>query len=990
MPGGDTLARFASYPSNDGEQRPASFRGDDFDGQPFGGVDQAVDQGTYVFGSFQLIPARRLLLDNGSSLPLGSRALDILTMLVERAGETVSNEQIMARAWPSTSVEEGSLRVHIGALRRTLGDGRGGARFIVNVPGRGYTFVAPVSRGQSQTQTAAPVAVAPVSNLPRPLSSIIGRADTIAAVAAQSARRRLLTIVGPGGIGKTTVAVAVVDAAAPAFPDGVWFVALAPLADSALVASTIAANLGVVVSGTDPLSGLISWLRDKHALIVLDNCEHVVDAAATAAEEILRGTQRVSILATSREPLRCAGELVHRLAPLGIPPPNAEITADEALGHAAVQLFNERAWASDEGFSLVDAEAPTVCEICRKLDGLPLALELAAVQVEVFGLRGLAEGLNDRLALLTKGRRTAIQRQQTLRATLDWSFDLLPEIERIVLRRLAVFSGDFTMEAAQAVAGDEAVSGIEVVESLANLATKSLVSTDITGNVTHHRLLETTRAYALEKLAGQGEAKRLRRRHAEFYRDFFEPAEDDGGLQGQAEWLAIYGRHIDNLRTALDWAFSAGGDARIGVALTVAAVPLWIHLSLLGECHERVNRALAHLDGDGPDTARQRMRLSAGLGWSSMYGLGRSREAGPAWLTSLELAQTLGETHYQLRALWGLCIDQFNNGSVRTALEFAHRFAGLAADSTDQIELVMANRILGTALHFFGDQNSAGQHIDRALSFHDTPSWRSKAISPGFDLLVSTHYFQARVLWLRGFSDQALRAVEKNVEEGLALAQALTFCSVLGQSACPIALFSGDLDAAERYSVMLLAHADRHQIRLWNIWARCFNGLVMAKRGDIPGGLGSLGGALEQAGDARLLPRFQFLQGEHALLLGRTGAADQALDSVQKMVARCAARDERWYMAELMRIKGELMLMGDDPTETPTIEKLFLESLDEARGQGALFWELRTAISLARLWQNNGRSTEASALLRPIHARLTEGHATADPRAAQALLEELP
>lgn len=950
-----------------------------------------VDHETHVFGSFQLIPTRRLLLDDGKSLPLGSRALDILTVLVEHAGETVSNEQIMARAWPTTTVEEGSLRVHIGALRRTLGDGRAAARFIVNVPGRGYTFVAPVSRGQSPTPLVAPRAAPAVSNLPRPLASIIGRADTIAAATAQLARRRLLTIVGPGGIGKTTVAVAVAEAVTASCPDGVWFVALASLADPSLVARAIGASLGVAISGADPLPELASWLRDKQALIVLDNCEHVVDAAAAAAEEILRTTQRISILATSREPLRCAGELVHRLVPLGIPPPHADITADAALGHAAVQLFNERASASDEGYSLADADAPTVCEICRKLDGLPLALELAAVQVEVFGLRGLAEGLNDRFALLTKGRRTAIQRQQTLRATLDWSFDLLPEIERIVLRRLAVFSGDFTMEAAQAVAGDETVSCIEVVEGLANLATKSLITTDISGDVTYHRLLETTRAYALEKLADRGEAARLRRRHAEFYRDFFEPAEDRDVSGGLAEWLAFYGRHIDNLRTALDWAFSAEeGDARIGVALTVASIPLWVHLSLLGECHERVERALAHLDGDGPETPRQRMRLSAGLGWSLMYGVGRAREAGPAWTTTLELAQKLGETYYRLRALWGLCIDQFNNGSVRNALEFARRFAGLVAGSTDPIESVMANRILGTALHYLGDQNSARQHIDRALSHQDTPSWRPKLISPGFDLLVSTHYFKARVLWLQGFSDQALRAAERNVEEGQALGQALTFCSVLGQAACPIALLAGDLGTAEQYGAMLLAHTDRHQIRLWNIWARCFNGLVTARQGDVPRGLSILSGGLEQASDARLLPRFLLLQGEQALLLGATGEVDQALDSVEQMLVRCDARGERWYMAELLRIKGELMVAGGDPTEAASIERLFLESLDEARGQGALFWELRTAISLATLWRNNGRLTEAGSLLEPIHARLTEGHATADPQAAQALLEELP
>ena len=489
---------------------------------------------------------------------------------------------------------------------------------------------------------------------------------------------------------------------------------------------------------------------------------------------------------------------------------------------------------------------------------------MAAVQVEVFGLRGLAQGLNDRFALLTKGRRTAIQRQQTLRATLDWSHDLLPEMERTVLRRLAVFSGDFTMEAARVVVGDETVPGIEVIESIANLATKSLIATDISGDITYHRLLETTRAYALEKLAESVDAERLRRRHAEYYRDFFEPAEDDGISRGQAEWLAIYGRHIDNLRTGLDWAFSPNGDARIGVALTVAAVPLWTHMSLMGECRERVERALASLGGTAAETARPRMRLSAALGWSLMYGVGRAREAGPAWATTLELAKTLGDTHYQLRALWGLCIDQFNNGSMRVALEFARRFAALVAHSGNPMELMMADRILATSLHYLGDQNSARGHIDSALAHNATLSWQPKVVSPGFDLLVSAHYFQARILWLQGFADQAMRVVELNVEEGLVLGQALTFCSVLGQAACPIAFLVGELEAAERYGTMLLDHTEAHQVRLWNIWARCFNGLVMARRGDIPRGLRVLRDGLEQAGDARFLPRFLFLQGELA------------------------------------------------------------------------------------------------------------------------------
>ena len=275
----------------------------------------------------------------------------------------------------------------------------------------------------------------------------------------------------------------------------------------------VGAALGVAATG-DPLSGLTAWLRDKQALIVLDNCEHVVDAAASVAEAILRSAPRVGILATSREPLRADGESLHRLTPLEIPTERTGITASEALRHSAVELFSQRARASDGAFSLTDADAQVLCDLCRKLDGLPLAIELAAVQVEVFGIQGLAQGLDDRFALLTSGRRTALGRQQTLRATMDWSHELLPQIERIALRRLGVFRGDFTMEAARIIVGDDQISGVDVVASVANLAMKSLVVTDISGDVTYHRLLDTTRAYALERLAESPDTSRLRRQHA--------------------------------------------------------------------------------------------------------------------------------------------------------------------------------------------------------------------------------------------------------------------------------------------------------------------------------------------------------------------------------------------------------------------------------------------------------------------------------------------
>jgi len=263
--------------------------------------------------------------------------------------------------------------------------------------------------------------------------------------------------VGPGGIGKTTVAIAIAETVSAAHADGVWFVGLASVAEPEHVASALGAVFGIILPTGNPVSGLAAWLRDKRALVVLDNCEHVINAVAAIAEVLLRAAPLLRLLATSREPLRAEGEGLHRLASLVIPPEGADLTAGEALRYSAVQLFTERVMAIVDGFALTDDDVPAVLEICRRLDGVPLALELAAARVDAFGLAALAARLDDRFALLSKGRRTALPRQQTLRATMDWSFTLLPHLQQVILRRLAVFRGDFTMDAAASVTGDAAI-----------------------------------------------------------------------------------------------------------------------------------------------------------------------------------------------------------------------------------------------------------------------------------------------------------------------------------------------------------------------------------------------------------------------------------------------------------------------------------------------------------------------------------------------------
>jgi predicted ATPase/DNA-binding winged helix-turn-helix (wHTH) protein len=463
---------------------------------------EAVQPGSGLelqFGPFRLFPQQRLLLRTDTPLRLGSRTREILFALVERAGEIVMKSELIARVWPNTIVGEGTLRVHVNALRNALGCGKSGVRYVENVTGRGYLFIAPVIRREE------PRARQP--GLTIPLTRMIGREPILAALTARlaqarSSHRRFLTIVGPGGSGKSTVAANLADSLRASYPDGARLVDLAAAADTSPLAA-VAASLGCGPSTRD-VTPLINLLRKKQTLLVLDNCEHVVDDAAALAETLLACAPGLHILAASREPLRTRSERLLQLPPLGLPAAAAPLTATRALEYPAVQLFVERAMDSQDDFELTDATAPVVVDICRKVDGLPLAIELAAALVGLFGIREVASRIDDPLGLLTKGCRTAPLRHQTLRATLDWSYTSLSESERIALRRLAIFDRSFDLNSAVMELTSDTIAPAHVADIIANLTAKSLLVRDEAAGRDLYRLLTTTRAYALEKLTASG------------------------------------------------------------------------------------------------------------------------------------------------------------------------------------------------------------------------------------------------------------------------------------------------------------------------------------------------------------------------------------------------------------------------------------------------------------------------------------------------------
>lgn len=948
--------------------------------QQLGSADSAI-----AFGPFRLYPERHLLLKDDKPVSIGARALEVLIALVEQAGELVTKDQLVARAWPNLIVEESNLRAQVAVLRKVLHEGRPEVHYIAAVPGRGYRFVAAILRsGSSRADVRTERRN---NNLPVRLTQLIGRAEIISALGSRLQRRRFVTIVGPGGIGKTTVAVAVAAETSASHGDGVWLFDLAPLADPGLVPSALASTLGLALTSHNPAEELIGLLCDKRMLLIFDNCERVVEAAADLVEKILKNAPNVRILTTSREPLRAEGESVHRLSPLEIPPAVAGLTAESALSFPAVELFVERIAENVDGFRLYDADAPLVADICRQLDGVPLAIELAAGRVDAFGVRGVAQGLDDRFRLLSGGRRTALPRHQALRATLDWSYELLPDLERTLLRRLGAFVDGFTLNSVCAVATDSEIQNFAIADLLANLIAKSLVSSETEGSVARYRLLDTTRAYALVKLAETGESGTISRRHAEYFRSVFETALTEWETRPNSEWLTGYGREIANMRTALDWAFSPSGDVELGIALTVAAIPLWFQLSSTDECRNRVEQALDHaapgVDRDAH--AREVMRLYMALGLSRTFTIGLAPQASAAWKKAFEIADSLGDGEFRLEALWGLWFCHIGEGEYRAALSIAEQYCSYAETAEDRL---IGDRLIGVPLHILGDHARARHHIEGTLSRRTDSGRSSQGNRFRFDQPVAARVILAQMLWLQGFPDRAIEATHSSVDEANGTGHAISLCDALAQAMCPIAMFVGDLSAAEQAVTTLLSEATLHALDPWGVLGCCWKGALHIKRGELDYGLPLLRNALEDLREVRFAfyhAGFLGALAEGYASAGQFKAADGAIDEA---LERCKQKEEFWCIAELLRIKGEILLQkGED--NVPLAEEHFLRSGAWARRQEALSWELRAAVSLAQLRRQQGRVAEARETLALVYERFSEGFATTDLRVAKRLLDAL-
>lgn len=697
----------------------------------------------YAVGPFKLDSDSGTLSNAGNPTSLGARGVAVLSTLVERANQFVSKSGIIDAAWPGLVVEESNLSVQISAIRRVLAQTPGGEHWIETLPRRGYRFVGPVS-------LVSGILLSPVNgrhaqnNLPGQLTSFIGRERELVEIKWLLPDIRVLTLVGAGGIGKTRLALQVAAEVVAAYRDGVWLVDLAPLVDPALVPSAVAQMLGVrEVAGKPLIETLCSQLQGRQMLLLLDNCEHLLEACASLADRMLRSAEALTIIATSREPLRVLGEQIYPLTTLSLPDRAADLVI--VTRSEAVQLFVDRARRQQPNFKLTSTNFAAVALLCIRLDGIPLALELAAARITTLSIEQIDARLDDRFKLLTRGDRAGLPRHQTLRALIDWSYNLLTDPERALLRRLSVFAGGWTIEAADAVgAGGEIDTG-DVLDLLMRLVDKSLVISDV--DSLRFRLLDTVRAYALEKLVEGGEIESCRCAHAQYFRVRFDRAPDEWLRMPDEAWRAIYLPDLDNVRAVLDWALGSGGDLAIALALAGASAPMWFELTLFDEGVQRLDAARALITPDSPGLIQARLWKGLATLWSEGRSLEKAADAN----------QRAAELYRHLDHPLGHGFSLVSLALAFAAMGRLDQARSSAADAFPYVERADAPSLWG---HYFkllgslhgrvGDPAVARTHYARALSFYQMAGVESQALAMLNNLVD--------IMWVLGDLDAALDA----------------------------------------------------------------------------------------------------------------------------------------------------------------------------------------------------------------------------------------
>ena len=905
------------------------------------------------FGPFTLSPSGRLLERNGVPVRLGGRALDLLIALVESAGEIVSKKDLIARVWPDVVVEEGSLRFHMVAVRKALGDGDGGGRYIVNTANKGYTFVATVERRELDAPAHA-ASLGNVKSLPALATAIVGRDEEVEVLVAILLQRRFVSVVGSGGIGKTTVAIASAQTATKQFDGDVHFVDLSTISEAGLVRSSVASAVGLQ-NRSDDLTALSAHLAERKALIVLDCCEHVITGAAELAEVLVRSCAQVHILATSREPLRAQGEFVYRLQPLAFPPDGEGTTAEAALAYPAVKLFVERAVASGSGFELKDSDAPLASQLCRELEGIALAIELAAGRIEALGLKAITSHFDASVKLMWHGRRTAVPRHQTLGATLDWSFNLLSEDEKRLLRRLSVFAGTFSLDAAMEVCCFDFDKSF-AVELIASLVSKSLVTVDAGGATLRYAMLDTTKSYCLKKLCDFGEEVPVSQRFASYFGVWPQQYAAQSLDKSALEAIRV---ELPNLRAALEWHFRSGGQSSDAIRVAASLCPLLLQLSLLPECSRWSQAALSQMPRAFVGSNLE-VRLQGALGLSLIYSTGSSvGEAATAFRRSIEVAESLGDSRSTLHLLNGYLLQLLRDGRYTDALSTARQAQSRLSELDDPESRAIVDSLMGWALHFVGNVREALQLWERCVPGTSAPTDSMSML--GFDYRIRALCGLARSLWLTGHYSEAVAVAEKTIAQARNSGHAVTYCIAL-LWAGSVFTYGSDVERSENMVETLERVAKRHSLVPYLNAANAIRGQMLITQGRPAEGVELIRRAVEVLHACR----YELVTSVSLTFMAR-GLSDLSLHSASHAMCDEVGRmieigGDFLRMPELLIARGRCLAGTGQPEEA---ERSYLAAIELARSQGVKSEQVRAAVALAQQLIGAGRTEDAHRLLRP-------------------------
>ncbi len=927
------------------------------------------------FGPFRFSPAEGRLTRNGEPVKLGSRAADILRVLIENDGNVVANQDILSKVWSGVFVEDVCLRVHIAALRKALDIGDASFSPVRNVPGRGYAFAAATTR----TTVKTTVSVQPLFRLPALPPRTISRDDELAELCAKVAAERLVTIVGAGGMGKTTMALAVGHALLDEYAGAVAFVDLVPVTDSRGLAMALISSFGLRPRTGSPVPELVSLLAARQALLILDNAEHLLSDVSSLCEQLLGALPSLRILVTSREALRAAGEAVHRMRPLRSPEDPPSCTPAEIAAFPAVRLFLDKMANGGAARTPSDAELETIAVICCKLGGVALAIELAAGRVGSFSLKEIAALLDSQIALRWPGRRTAPPHQQTMSATLDWSYDLLEDREKKVLRRLSVFTGGFTLGDVCAVLSEPTFDSETISGAFEGLLAKSLVSAEVGSGTTRYKLPQITRAYCELKLNEAGEQRIFRLQHAQYFRDRIQQEASEGGRGGEPPNVSA---DMDNIRSALQWALGDDGDLLLGIDLAASSDQLWFERALFAAGSEWTSKA-SHLLSDAKTKgSRNDLLIQMALATSETADPGYSKER---WLNALELATSLKDVRRQMIAYLVLWTQEQRALDYDASLARAIECAEAAKGVSDLGPMAMANWMLGMTRLRMGRLAEARTDLENSID-RDTEGSRQLQIrDTGYDRRVSAIAGMANLLWLQGFPDQAQHWCDRTMDEAKRLGRALPLSVAMTWTGLTRYLFDQDIDAVEQDIVELLEHARARSNKVYEGCGLCLLGLCQTRREDFEAAKPLVEKGLQllaETGFGVLDTFFRTTLGEAAIKAGRLVHARELLNEI----AAKERNAEHWCKPETLRIEG---LLAQANGHRKRAEDIFRRSLALAREQGARGWELRTAMDLARSLAGNDRRVEASQLLETVHARFTEGSETLDLVCARRLLNDL-